>query len=110
MGEHIHQERFEGWMAEETSHGQVGQVLAKAAQEADYLLPDPLQRLFGERDVVSVRALRGDEDKRTVLRVDREPDAIFDIALKVAEFHLSEAIIHAVVDSWGTIGQAKVLG
>jgi hypothetical protein len=103
VGEHIHQEHLEGWMAEESSCCQVGQVLAKVAQQADYLLPDPLWCLFRERNGVSVCALRGDEDKRTLLRVDREPDAIFDIALKVAEFRLSKVIIDAVVDSWGTI-------
>jgi hypothetical protein len=36
-----------------------------------------------------------------LLTVGGVPDPIFNVALNVAEFRVSEVFSHAVVDSWG---------
>jgi hypothetical protein len=46
--------------------------LTECAKEAKEMVPQRLRGLFGERNGVSVDALRGDEHKRTFLEVDGE--------------------------------------
>jgi hypothetical protein len=81
--------------------------LTKSAKEAEDVGERSPRGLFRERNGVSMCALRGDEDKRTSVKVDREPDAVFDVTVEVTELGLSEATIHTVVDGCEKIRSTK---
>jgi hypothetical protein len=81
--------------------------LTKSAKEVEDVGEHSLRGLFGERNRVSMCALRGDEDKRTSVKVDQEPDAVFDVAVEVTDLGLSEATVHAVIDGCEKIRSTK---